>query len=130
MYTAFVIGLVVGCIAVIFARSKHKRKTQQKVVEGYVTDIFSRQSYRPEVRAGYTYGIPSFTLRFRSDDEKEHAIANGLTEQFVRKVQALCGNLQARNEAFDAERAVAIYSAEDEQRWAEKASAYRIKSEK
>ena len=119
------IVLFVGCFALIFARSKHERRKQQEIVESYVIDIFSTQSYRPEVRARYIYGIPSFTLKFRFDDEKQHAISHGLTEQFVRKVQELCRNVKPRNEEFNAEGAIAIYSEEDERRWAAEASLYR-----
>ena len=125
MYTAIVIALIAGGLAYLLIRSRHERQKQQEIVESYVADIFYTQSYRPKVSSGFTYGIPSFTLKFRSDNEKQHAISNGLTEQFIQKIQELCGHLTPRDETFDAVRAVAIYSEDDEKRWAEEASAYR-----
>ena len=125
MYTVLFIAAVLVGLTILFVRSKHERRKQQDVVESYVADIFASQTYRPEVSAGFTYGIPSYTLKFKSDKEKEHAINNGLTGQFVNKIQKLCGDLRPRGEAFDAERAVVIYSLEDEKRWAQEAAAYR-----
>ena len=126
MYTTLLIAaIIIIWFIVLFARAKIRRQRYQDAVEGYVNEIFAIQGYRPEVIAGFTYGIPSFTLKFKSDPDKEHAVSNGLTEQFMKNVQSLCGHLRPRGEAFTAERAVAIYSMEDEKRWAQKATAFR-----
>lgn len=123
--TLFIVAILVVGLTTLVARSKYERRKAQAIVESYVADIFSSQTYLPEVRAGYTYGIPSYSLKFTSDREKEHAITNGLTKQFENKIQKLYGSLRPREEAFDAKEAVAIYSIEDEKRWAE--AAYRNK---
>ena len=130
MYTAIVIALIVGGLAILLIRSKNEQQKQQNIVENYVTDIFSTETYRPEVSAGYTYGIPSFTLKFKTDKEKQHAVSNGLTKQFENKIQELCGHLTPRDEKFDAQRAVSIYSEEDEERWKKDAAAYRSEQRK
>lgn len=130
MYTAIVIALIVGGLAILLIRSKKEQQKQQNIVENYVTDIFSTETYRPEVSAGYTYGIPSFTLKFKTDKEKQHAVSNGLTKQFENKIQELCGHLTPRDEKFDAQRAVSIYSEEDEERWKKDAAAYRSEQRK
>lgn len=130
MYTAIVISLIVGGLAILLIRSKKEQQKQQNIVENYVTDIFSTETYRPEVSAGYTYGIPSFTLKFKTDKEKQHAVSNGLTKQFENKIQELCGHLTPRDEKFDAQRAVSIYSEEDEERWKKDAAAYRSEQRK
>lgn len=128
MFTILVVAsiVIIGLIA-LFVRTNLERQRYQDAVEQYMNAIFSTQDYRPIVIAGFTYGIPSFTLKFNTDKEKEHAISNGLTEQFLKKVQEKCGHLRPRGEAFEAERAVAIYSTEDENRWAEQAAAFRNK---
>ena len=126
MYTILLIAaIIIVWFIVCFARTKNRRQEYQDAVESYVDEIFSSQSYRPEVNAGFAYGIPYFRLKFKSDQDKEHAISSGLTEQFIRSVQALCGELRPRGQAFTAERAVEIYSMEDEKRWAQKAAAFR-----
>ena len=116
--------LIIGFSALVI-RANRERQKNQDTVENYVTEIFSKQSYRPEVIASTTYGIPSFTLKFKTDDEKKHAISNGLTDMFIKKIQKLCGNLRPRGEEYDAGRAVSIFSAEDELRWAKEAAAYK-----
>ena len=128
MYVALIIAaiLIIGFV-VCFARSKRQRQRYQDAVERRVNEIFSAQDSRPDIIAEFTYGIPSFRLRFRSDKDKEYAVSNGLTEQFLKSVQKLCCNLRPRGEAFKAELAVAIYSMEDEKRWAQEAAALRMK---
>jgi hypothetical protein len=116
--------LIIG-FSVLVIRANRERQKNQDTVENYVTEIFSKQSYRPEVIASTTYGIPSFTLKFKTDDEKEHAASNGLTDMFIKKIQKLCGHLRPRGEEFDAEYAVSIFSIEEEEQWAKKAAIYR-----
>jgi hypothetical protein len=120
-----VIVLIIIGIAILFISARCDRLKNQKAVDSYVDSIFSGQMYRPDVTAGTTYGIPSFTLKFKTDKEKQHAVSNGLTEQFINNVQELCSHLHPRGEVFDAEQAVTIYSKEDEKCWAEEAAAYR-----
>lgn len=131
MYTAIiVIALIVGGLAILLIRSKQEQRKQQSIVESYVTDIFSTETYRPEVSAGYTYGIPSFTLKFKTNEEKQHAVSSGLTKQFENKIQELYGHLTPRDEKFDAKRAVSIYSEEDEERWKKDAAVSRCEQRK
>ena len=125
MYIALFIAAVVLGLTILIVRSKHERQKQQDTVESFVANIFSEQTYRPEVSAGFTYGTPSFTLKFKTDEEKQHAITNGLTKQFLNNIQELYSHLRSREEAFNAELAVTVYSAEDEQRWAKEGAAYR-----
>lgn len=125
--TLLITAIIIICFIALFAHAKIRRQRYQDVVESYVNEIFSTQDYRPEVIAGFTYGIPSFTLKFKSNKDKEHAASNGLTEQFRKSVQALCGHLRPREEAFKADLAVAIYSMEDEKRWTQEAAAFRNK---
>jgi hypothetical protein len=120
-------AIILVCLIILFARAKSQRKNYLDSAERYINEIFSTQGYRPEVITGFTYGIPTFTLKFKSDKDKEHAVSNGLTDRFMKNIQALCGHLQPRGEVFRAEQAVAIYSLEDEKRWAQKAAAFREK---
>jgi hypothetical protein len=124
MYKILFTAIIIIGLITLFARSRRKRQRYQDAVDSYVNAIFSKQAYRPEVIAGFTYGIPSFTLKFDTDKEKQNAISNQLTNQFLSDVQALCGHLRPRGQVFNAERAVAIYSKEDEKRWAQEAAAY------
>lgn len=119
MYTALLITaiLVIG-FTVFFIRAKNQRKKQQETIENDVDTIFSAQSYRPAITSGFTYGTPSFKLKFETDEEKQHAVSNGLTEQFVQIIQERYDHLRPQGEAFDAEQAIAISSTEDEKRWA------------
>ena len=125
MYTALFIAVVVVSLAILIVRSKLQRRKQQVTVESYVTNIFSSQTYRPEVSSGFTYGIPSFILKFKTDEEKQHAISNGLTDKFLKNIQDLCAEIRPRGEAFESAQAVAIFSLEDEKRWAQGATVYR-----
>jgi hypothetical protein len=131
MYIFLVIAVVVILgFVILISRSNRVRKVQQATVESYVSEIFSAQLCRPDVKAGFTYGIPSFSLKFKTDKEKEHAISNGLTKQFLTQVQGLCGHMTLRGEEFEAEQAVSIYSVEDEKRWSEQAAKYRDENTK
>jgi len=124
MYAAlFVIVALVGITIVVF-QTKRERKNQKNAAEQYVVSIFSEQSYRPEITTGSSYGIPTFSLKFKTDEEKQHAITNGLTDQFLRKIQDLCGHLRPRGEKFEANLAVHFYSVEDEKRWVQRAASY------
>jgi hypothetical protein len=126
MYTKFIIATIITIWLIIrFVRSKRKRQRYQNAAERYVNTIFSSQTYRPDVAAGFTYGIPSFTLKFKTNGDKEHAISNRLTEQFLDNIQELCGHLRPQGETFKAEKAVAIYSTDDEKRWSEEAETIR-----
>ena len=129
MFLVIVALLIIGFL-VLFVRANRERQKNQDAVESYVTEIFSKQSYRPEVTARTIYGIPAFALKFKTDNEKEHAISNGLTALFVKKIQKLCGHLRPRGEEFDAELAVSIFSVEDEARWAKEAAAYNKEQKK
>lgn len=111
IFLAIVTVVILGFIMLI-SRSNREREIQQATVESYVSEIFSMQSCRPDVKVGFTYGIPFFSLKFQTDKEKEYAISNGQTEQFLAKVQGLCGHLKPRGEVFRAEQAVTIYSTE------------------
>src|SRR5690606_38805986 len=127
MYSAIFIAIVLFGLTILVVRARRERRRLQETIESYVASIFSAQSYRPDVSAGFTYGIPSFSLKFKTDKDKKHAISSGLTEQFVRSIQELYGHLRPRGEAFDADRAVSIYSAEDEKCWSQEGAACRNK---
>ena len=111
-------GIVITGL-ILMMRSKREDQSGQEIVEHYVNTIFLGQTYRPEVKAEFVYGIPSFSLEFKTDKEKEHAISNGLTDQFLKKIQELHGHLRPRGEPFNAAKAVAIFSKEDVNRWME-----------
>lgn len=127
MYFAIFIAIVMFGLTIVVVRAKRECRKLEEAIEGYVACIFSAQTYRPDVSVRFAYGIPSFTLRFGTDEEKQHAISNGLTEQFVRRVQELCGHLRPGGDAFEADQAVSVYSAEDEKRWFQEGEVYRKK---
>jgi hypothetical protein len=119
------LALVVFIILVFIflsIRSSREKERYQMSVDSFVVEIFSGEDYRPEVIAGWTYGVPSFTLRFENDADKIRAEKSGLTKQFLESVQQLCCDIKPRGEKFDANLAVAIFSKNDEERWVKEAS--------
>lgn len=125
-----IVALVfVGFFHLVIAGKKDRAKYQE-AVEDFVDDAFSGQDYRPDVEARRTYGVPSFTLRFSNDDEKNHAESNGITKTFLEKVQIMCNDIDVQGGKFDAEYAVAIISKDDEKRWEQRAEEYRCQNKK
>lgn len=125
-----VLVLVVIVFKYLAMKSSQELADYQSEVEGNVDSIFTSEDYKPEIKAERVYGIPSFVLLFTTDKEKNHAIDNGLTILFLEQVQKLCSELKPRGEKYDAKRAVAIYSKEDESRWAQEAKILREQGSK
>ena len=114
-------------VVISAARARRRLKSYQAAADGYIQTIFADQSFLPEAKVEFVYGIPAFALRFRTDEEKNRAASAGLTRRFVENIQQLCGHLKPRGEDFNAERAVAVFSQEDEQRWKEQAASFRAR---
>ena len=129
IFVVIVALVFVGFFYLVIAGKKDRAK-YQAAVEDFVDDTFSGQDYRPDVEAGRTYGIPSFTLRFSNDEEKDHAESNGITKIFLKKVQIMCNDIDVRGGKFDAEYAVTVISKDDEKRWEQRAEEYRRQNKK
>ncbi|MFV7769384.1 hypothetical protein [Shewanella marisflavi] len=120
-----IVILIVLAFVILSIRSNRAKLKNQQSAERFVGIIFAEQSYRPAVKASWSYGLPSFSLCFETTEEKNHAEANGLCNAFIKNIQELCGDIHPRGELFDANLAVSVFSKSDEERWVKEASSIR-----
>ncbi|XOV87368.1 MAG: hypothetical protein ACFHX7_20835 [Pseudomonadota bacterium] len=116
---------VLIAFGVIAFRANLERKKHQSQIESFVSEVFAGQPCIPEVKSQFVYGTPCFSMRFRTEADKDQAISNGLTDHFTKLVQTAYGHLKVRGESFDAVQAIAIFSLEDEDRWEKEAAAIK-----
>lgn len=111
------LALLIILVAMIFLwmdRSASKKlEEQQNTVEKIVTKIFNASPSPPLVKAKYMYGIPSYSLTFKTDKQKQNAFEDGQIEAFLTAIQQLHNHLQPRGEQYDASQAVAFISLEE-----------------
>ena len=60
--TYIIFALIVLGLLYLFIKARRELSIYQEKVEGFVNQIFSSQTYRPEVKAQWSYGIPAFIV--------------------------------------------------------------------
>ena len=97
------VGLCVGFL--IYQSVSLKRKLLNAF-----NSTFDTATDKPTYLLSWSYGRPSFTITFNSEEDLERAKAEGLTNVFSEKIQNLCRSFGGKTNPFEAELAICYTS--------------------
>ncbi len=92
-------------IWLVIARIRSKRFHQQHLVA--LREAFpAKDIIVPHLKESYSYGWPSFTLTFSTEEDIKRATEAGCISVFKQKIQLFYDHLGDAENPFDADRAV------------------------
>jgi len=124
MWIAIIVAVVAAAAAaVITPRALARRRRQlahrqrlralQSDADRMSSEVFGAPSVRPTVEVSFSYGWPAFQLTFTSRELVASMKTAGLTDQYLKRIQELCGDSGSNEHPFDASRAVWFTSTEE-----------------
>ena len=102
-YAFYALCLVVIWLVIARIRSGHFRQKHLVALQ----DAFSEKDMPvPQFKESYSYGWPSFTLTFQTEEDLRRAKEAGCISAFKQKIQLFYDHLGGAENPFDADRAV------------------------
>ncbi|MBN8458457.1 MAG: hypothetical protein J0M04_11535 [Verrucomicrobia bacterium] len=84
----------------------HSRKEKARLMVAFRAAFTDLDYPEPILKTGSSYGYPTFTITFATEDDMKTAQADGLLGIFKRSISELYGHCGSESNPFDASRAV------------------------
>ncbi len=120
LYGAIILGALGYFVHVYFAVAiiplfavwevicKIKGKKDARILADAFNSAFERfRASKPDLKKSYSYGFPSFTITFQTEDDMKCAEVDGSLRDFKDSIVALYGHVGTKEQAFDV--SVAVY---------------------
>ena len=113
MIGLYIIGAFVVLVAYGIFRGRRRMRFYESEGRAIFQDVYSGSLPQPIYQYRNSYGFPSFTIRFKTVNEKLRAEADGRNEKFKGSIGQLCKDAGGKKRPFDAARGVCFISQEE-----------------